>query len=329
MKKLRTTDVYTIPLFFVSLAAVVLRSIALLTSFNSTTMHFDDKAAIIIAGVIVIISTLAFLTYLIFGEDERDLIDRSDNAASYIPAGVVGCALIFMGANNIMMFLDGYSSRILSILSLVSGVLAFLAAISFFISIFVERRNSIYKSVFSLFVVLFLTVYTMLLYFNKQQHPTNSPNRLVDEMAYLSAAIFFLFEARIPLGRAKWRGYMSFGLISTMLCFYSSIPAIILYFAKKYVIAETLIESILTLTLALFICSKVLQIKKLTPDTECEMAQSISSLATARAEEIESLRKASHAQDINHKEENEEIEEADNYSFDIPYTEDTAKTDEQ
>ena len=310
MKKLRTIDIYTIPLFIVSLAAAILRSVALLTSFNSVTMHFDDKVAIVIGGVIVAVSTLAFLTYLIFGEKEQNLIDRSDNAASYIPAGVEG----------ISMFINGYSSRLLSMLSLASGVLAILSAASFFLSVFIERRNNVYKALFNLFVVFFLAVYAMLLYFNKEIHPTNSPNRLIDELAYLSAAIFFLYEARIPLGRTKWRGYVSFGLIATLLCSYSAIPALVLYFVKGQVISESLIESILALTLAIFIYSKVMQIKKLTPDVECDTAQSIVSLATARAEEIEELRKSSHAQD-NINEGNDEVEEAANYSFDIPYTE--------
>lgn len=320
MKKLRTIDIYTIPLFIVSLAAAILRSVALLTSFNSVTMHFDDKVAIVIGGVIVAVSTLAFLTYLIFGEKEQNLIDRSDNAASYIPAGVVGTALVFMGVEGISMFINGYSSRLLSMLSLASGVLAILSAASFFLSVFIERRNNVYKALFNLFVVFFLAVYAMLLYFNKEIHPTNSPNRLIDELAYLSAAIFFLYEARIPLSRTKWRGYVSFGLIATLLCSYSAIPALVLYFVKGQVISESLIESILALTLAIFICSKVMQIKKLTPDVECDTAQSIVSLATARAEEIEELRKSSHAQE-NINEGNDEVEEAANYSFDIPYTE--------
>lgn len=318
MKKLKTIDIYTLPLLVVSLAAAALRSIALLTSFNNVTMHFDDKVAIWIGGIMVALSTIAFLTYLIFGEKEQRLIDRSDNAASYIPAGIVSCALIFMGVNNIILSRNGYSQNMLSILSLVSGILAILSAVSFFLSVFIEHRDNLYKAAFSLCIVLFLAVYALLLYFNKEIHPTNSPNRLIDQLAYLSAAIFFLFEARIPLGRAKWRGYVTFGLISTLLCIYSSIPALVLYFVKGQIIAESLIESILTLTVAIFICSKVMQIKRLTADVECEAAQSIASLAIARKEEIDQLRRSSRAQD-NINEENEDVEEAENYSFDIPF----------
>ena len=65
MKKLKTIDIYTLPLLVVSLAAAALRSIALLTSFNNVTMHFDDKVAIWIGGIMVALSTLAFLMSLV------------------------------------------------------------------------------------------------------------------------------------------------------------------------------------------------------------------------------------------------------------------------
>ena len=208
---------------------------------------------------------------------------------------------------------------------MVAGALAFISVISFFLSVFIERQDNLFKAAFSLSIVFFLAIYAALLYFNKQTHPTNSPNRLVDEMAYLFSAIFFLFEARVPLGRAKWRGYVAFGLSATLLSAYSSIPSLILYFVKGYTVSESLIESILTLTLMIFIGSKVLQIRNLTPDSECEGAKAIETLASIRADEIESRRAPSRAQDSDNMEENDDTEDASNYSFDIPAVE--AKTE--
>lgn len=324
MNKLKKIDIYTIPLIFVCLAAAALRSFALLTSFNTDTMHFDDKTAITIGGTIVIISTLGFLSYLIFGQKEQQLIARSDNPASYIPAGIVSTALLFMGTHNVKMFMQGYPKGIISSLALVAGIFAFLSAISFFMSIFIERPDNMYKAAFSLCIVLFLAIYATLLYFNKQIHPTNSPNRFVDQMAYLSAAIFFLYEARIPLGRAKWRGYVAFGLVATLLCTYSSIPSLVLYFTKGYVVSESVIESILALTIALLTCSKVLQTKNLTPDYECETAKNIAAMALMREEEMKERHAHPHAQDSNIMEEND-LAEAENYTMDIPFAEDSTK----
>ena len=313
MKNLKTLDIYTIPLWFLIPSVVILRTFALFTSFNTATMHFDDKLAIMVSSALILIGVLGFLTYMFLGEKEGDLISKTDNAASYIPAGITSTALLFLGVYNFRSSSLIYPEGIISTVSLVTGILAFLSVASFFLSIFIERRDNLYKAAFSLSVVFFLALYAILLYFNKAQHPTNSPNRLIDELAYLSAALFFLFEARIPLGRAKWRAYISFGLIATLLCSYSAVPCLIYYLVNGYMISESIYETVLTLALAIFICSKVLQTRSLTPAGECSAAKGISALAMMREEEM----KLSRAQDSNN-EGNDDAEDASNYTFDIP-----------
>lgn len=323
MKKLRILDLYIIPLVIMSIAAVILRSYAILSSFNSLTMHFDHKTSITFASVIVILAVIGFASYLILGEKEADLIARTDNAASYIPAGIVSTALLFMGVRNFELGFGGYPAGTLRTLALLSAILAFLSVGSFFLSIFMEKKDNLYKAAFSLSIVFFLALYSAQLFFNKQIHPTNSPNKLVDQMAYIFAAIFFLYESRIPLGRAKWRPYVSFGLIATLLTTYSAIPSLVVYAVNGYVVSDSIIESVLTLTLSVFIFSKVLQTRNLTPNAECDAAKSINLMAMMREEEIEEQRKLSRAQDSNNMEAKDDAEDASNYTFDIPYVETT------
>lgn len=320
MKKLRKLDLYIIPLIFASIASIALRTYALLTSFNSVTMHFDEGTAITFGNAIVFLAIIGFASYLFFGEKESDLIAESGNAASYIPAGVVSTALLFMGVRNMGLGFGGYSTNALKALTLVSALLAFLSVGSFFLSIFLEKRNDSYKAMFSLSIVLFLSVYAAMLFFNKQVHPTNSPNKILDQMAYIFAAIFFLYESRIPLGREKWRPYVSFGLIATLLTAYSAVPSLIVYVANGYLVSDSIFESVLSLALSLFIFSKVLQTRSLTANVECVEAKSIVMMARMREEELENQRKLSRAQD-NDKEETDDTEDASNYTFDIPYVE--------
>ena len=70
MNKLKRIDLYTIPLFIVAAAVVTLRTVALFTSFNSLTMHFDNKVAITISGILVAIAVIGFGSYLFLGEKE-------------------------------------------------------------------------------------------------------------------------------------------------------------------------------------------------------------------------------------------------------------------
>ncbi len=326
MKKLKRIDLYTIPLFIVAAAAITLRTVALFTSFNSLTMHFDDKVAITISNVLVALGVIGFASYLFLGEKERELITRSDNARSYIPAGLVSIAMVFLGANCFSLSLGGrYPIGPLPALSIVCALLAFLSAASFFLSVFIERSQHLYKAAFSLSIVFCLAIYAIILFFDKQTHPTNSPNKLVDQFAYISAALFFLFESRIPLGRAKWRGYVATGLVAILLCAYSSVPSLIVYAVNGYLVSNSIIESVLTLAMAIFICSKVLQTRSLTPAGECDAAKSISILAALRREKMEDGRKDSRAHAFNNNVENDDAENTDNYTFDIPEAEE--KTD--
>lgn len=323
MKKLRTFDLYLIPLFFVSITAATLRTVALLTSFNSVTMHFDDKVAITIANVLIALTVIGFGSYLFLGEKERELIAKSGNASSYIPAGIMGIALLFMGAQCFGMAFSNRYQGILPTLGLLCGILAFLSAGSFFLSVFIEKNEHAHKAIFSLFIVFFLALYSVILFFNREYHPTNSPNKTVDQFAYVAAALFFLYDSRIYLNRAKWRGYVTFGLIATLLCSYSAIPSLIVYLANGYVVSDSLFESLLTLAIAVFTCSKVLQFASLTPADECDAAKSIGALAMMRQDEIEEQRKNLHEQTNNIKEEDDDAIDASNYTFDIPEIETT------
>ena len=319
MKKLKLIDFYIIILIIAAISVVALRTYALMFDFNRLTMQFINSTAATVASWIAVLSTLAFGASLFVKGEKVDLLEKNDNAASFIPSGIVSTALMFMGV-KLIKSIDTHYVSLLRPISLIAALLAFLSVGAFFLTILIEQRSHTVKAVFSLCVVLFLSLYACYLYFNKSVHPTNSPNKVIDQLAYLFSAAFFLYESRIAIGRAKWRGYVSFGLIAALLCYYSSIPSLIIYAMDDYCISDSLVESALTLSLAIFITSKVVQTKHLTPDAECDTARLISTLADMREEEIDEMRKASHARAINNMEENDsKSDDASNYTFDIPY----------
>ena len=320
MKKLKLIDFCLIGLIVSVISAVILRTYALIIDFDRLTMHFSNSISATLANAIVIIATLVFASYLFIKKEDSDFLEKTDNAASFIPSGIVSVALVFMGV-NLIKSMNSHFTAVLQPLSLWAAILAFLSVGSFFVSILIEQKNNIYKSAFSICIVIFLAIYACYLYFNRELHPTNSPNKVVDQMAYLFSAAFFLYESRITLGRAKWRGYVAFGLMASLLCFYSSIPSLILYALNSELISDSLAESALTLALAIFITSKVFQTKTLTPDKECELARSIATLHEMRQDEIEQLRKSSHARNINDMEEKDDGGGMANYTLDIPYVE--------
>jgi hypothetical protein len=321
MKKLKLIDVYVIILTLAAISSVILRSLALINDFDILTMQFSNSICATVGNWIVILSTLSFGAYLFLNKDKTDLIEKTDNAASFIPAGIVSTALLFMGV-HLIKEMNNHHTPLLRPLLIFAALLALLSVGAFFLSIFIEQKNSMVKASFSISIVIFLALYSCYLYFNREVHPTNSPNKVVDQMAYLFSAAFFLYESRIAIGRAKWRGYVAFGFMASLCCIYSSLPALVYYSLERYSIADSLFESVLTLALAIYITSKVLQTKRLTPDAECETARTIAALAEMRQEEIDTLRKNSHARDNNNMVENDDNStDAQNYTFDIPYVE--------
>ena len=321
MKKLKTIDLYLIALLVLGLTASTLRTVAAFSAFNRVTMHYDDPVAITVGCCIATIAVVAFLSYLFLGDKSGKLVSHSSNWASYIPAGMVSVCLLFVSADKIASLVSGEYDRLTFALALITALLAILSVVSFFLSVFIERSDDIYRASFSLCVVLYLATYASFLYFNRATHPTNSPDKLVDQMAYLFSAIFFLYETRINLKRALWRPYVAFGLGAALLTAFSSIPSLILYFAQGYELSDSIFESALTLALCIYVSSRVIQTRDLTKDAECETATEVARLAAIRENQMEEQRILSGAQEIN----KEEIvtEDAENYTFDIAFDEPT------
>lgn len=335
-KRTRPIDLYLLTLLLLGGGAVVLRTVACLTEWNGEAMHFDNSVCITIANLLTILALLLFATYFIVTKKGESFNASSDTALTYIPSGMVSVALLFISIQKLVERSEPYfvKNPLVSTLSIIIAILGILSVISFFLTVFIQKNESVYKASFNMTVVLFLTIYVAYLYFNKQYHPTNSPAKIVDMMAYLSSAVFFLYESRIGLGRAFWRPYAFFGLTASLLTAYSAIPSIIYYVFNGVSISDTIYESALTLSLCVFITARVILLRNLSHDGVCEAAQCIEALFEMREQQIS--QKSSHAiEDNNDNNEDNDAESTssdfENYTMDIPMPEietDAAATEE-
>ena len=318
MKKVKHLDIYLITLALIALTAVSLRTVACLTAFNPATLHFADKTAIGISNLLVTLGVVFSATFFFTRQKNLYLVASAENAATYIPAGLVSVALLFIGleryyAMDSMVF----DSILLKYLSYALIGLAGISIPAFFLLIFNSKNESNARAALFLCIVLYLTVYSLYLYFNRSVHPLNSPNKIVDQMAYLFAAMFFLFETRISLGRAIWKPYIIFGLCASLLTAYSAIPSLIVYLVNGSVISDSTNETAVTLALCIFITSRVILTGRLSEDVECPEAEAISTLSDVRKAEMADKKKSLRAHVINNNEENDTVD-TENYQFDIP-----------
>ena len=140
----------------------------------------------------------------------------------------------------------------------------------------------------------------MYLYFSTAL-PINSPNKMLDQMAYLLAAVFFLYETRLSFGREKWRPYIAFGFIAATVCAYSSIPSIILYISNGETVSNTIYESTLTLALFIFIISRIILTAGLIEAKSSPTVSAIAKAAHLRQNEINPISEIAEIIDLSGK----------------------------
>lgn len=274
------------PMFVILMpAAVALRSVALIKHLDEYGF-FSEKLVITIANAIAIGAVLFFLSYMFTENKNIKLIPSFDSPASYAPSAAVAVALALLGVYlYTFAFTENHATKSTKPFAIVCASLAILSAIYFTVSTFIIRRRSMKRADFGIITLVFICAYVAYIYFDTTL-PIGAPNKIVDQMTYLAASLFFLYETRLSLGREKWRSYISFGFIAAFMAAYSSIPSIIIYFKDGLVISNSIYESILSLTLFIFILSKILLTTTLVEDVESPIVTKIIAASKARSEAI-------------------------------------------
>ncbi len=294
--KKKNINLYLLISAAVILISVTLRSAALFADFVPTSGYFDKKGLITSAGIITAIGAILLFTYAFTSSKSECLIASFSTPETYIPTGAVCTAISFFVIYGIIKIKNiGLPfSQLFSINDLgrsvfvISVLLAIGSLIYFILTALLTERNSQTRATFGLFNVLFLALYASYLYFDTSLS-MNAPNKIVDQMAFLFAALFFLYEVRISLGREVWNFYISFGFIAALLTAYSSIPSIIYYFTTGTTVSNNIYENIITLTLFIFILSRLILSSKLKEDKESEILEYVKNYSEERSNYIKSI----------------------------------------
>ena len=289
-----------LPIFLsVILGTVAMRTVACLLDFNFHTNFFVNDVLITISDYTVLISVLFFFTYMYTARKDIRLIPNFTSPTTFIPTGLISVALPFVSRhlfskaaviskiikNQVLSSQEIRSYRIQLLLIYTTAVLAILSIAHFALTALIEKRSSIGRAGFGICSVIFLAFYATFLYFDTDL-PLNSPNKIIDQMAYLFSALFFLYETRLSLGREKWQHYIAFGFIASTLTAYSSIPSLIVYITQGQVISNSIYETVLTLALFVFITARCLLTGELIEDADSETVSALIKIAEERSEAL-------------------------------------------
>ena len=268
-------------IFIISLiATVTMRTVALFLHFDENRIYFSQKTLIQVSDYFLVAVCILFVTYIFTAGRDVKLIPDFTSPATYIPTGLVAAALVFM---EVSLFKRSYatlkkirllkamhsseaSSEILVfVILIITAIFSALSIVHFALTALTEEHSSSRRANFGLCTVMFLSLYTIYLYFSSEL-PINAPNKMLDQMAYLFSAVFFLYETRLSIGRERWRQYIAFGFIAAGISAYSSVPAIIYYFANGSVISNSIYEIMLSLALFIFITARIFLASRLIED---------------------------------------------------------------
>ncbi|MBR2972253.1 MAG: hypothetical protein IKC61_04935 [Clostridia bacterium] len=295
--------IYLAAVILLTSAATSLRTVACMTALNYGSGYFTDKTLINTANIIIALTVLGSFSYL-FVAPHINLRASFSTSATYVPAGVLGVATAFFGT-KVLSYATGISvypifpdnmARMESIAKLVGilvALLAFLSIAHHFLSAFITESKTELRSYFAMATITFFALYSMLIYLD----PTISigdSSKILRLTAFITSAIFFLYEARISIGREMWRLYTVFGLVAAALCAYTSIPGIIVYYAKDSLISSadkyslvSIEEYLLLLALFIFISARLWITVSIREKKENELIKAFATYADERSQKVD------------------------------------------
>ena len=272
-KKNKRLELYVAILLLVSVIAVTLRTVALFIDFDTETNYFDSKILINIASIFLAISAVFLFSYTFFTDSKKPLIASFTSPATFVPTTVAVISLVYFAigafsrvkSSDLTLQQAVASKDTMYLIWALLAILSLLAIAYFVLNAVVEKRASVARASFGLAAVLFLALYSAHFFFSTELQ-LNAPNKVVDQLAYLFAALFFLYEIRISLGRECWNLYVSFGFVSAALLAYSSFPTLIYYIANGTCVSASIYEIALSISLFLFVVSRLFLTASLVED---------------------------------------------------------------
>ncbi len=307
----KRTRIYLILMLVAAAASAALRSAAYLFNFDYNDGYFTSKLFINAANIIAVGAVILMSTYLLTAA-KVSLRPSFSTPATYVPTGLAGIATVFLGARalsfaastvsngfyklNIFESLktpNGKISDPTAVIALALSVLAILSIVHYFFNVYLTSARTEIRSYFAISTIVFLATYSILIYFDKTV-ATSSSAKTVNQLAFIFAALFFIYDTRISLGREMWRSYVTFGLIGCMLTAYSSIPALVVYYAKGELISQvneysvaSIEQYVLLLALFIYMLSRVILTISLKENKENKTIAAMTEYAQMRSARVE------------------------------------------
>lgn len=271
---------FLLPLFYVVTPIIVaMRSFACIRYMDEFG-YFGGSALMIAANVAAALFTLVFFTHAL-SHHRKDSVPKESflNRATYITSAVLGTAIAFAIYETVSLrIIVGGSINHISgtdYIYVITALLGAAALVFIVLNALIEAMHSRLRAAFGILTALFFAMYAVCMYLDGSV-AANMQQRTITVLAMAMGAVFFLYETRIPLGHPRWHSYVAFGLMASLLLFYSSAPALIYYGVSGALIpGSSAAELGVAATLAIYTATRVTLLAFAPEDEVCDLADSI------------------------------------------------------
>ena len=208
----------------VTLVGVVLRTVALLTEYEADIEFYASPSLAIATAAILVAAglTIAHFGYqlrdrLAFSPDYRDL-------PSLISGVYLAVSLLFLAATLVLGALSEPPLALAA--AILTAVFAVGSTPIFVLRAFDGRVGTALNGLLTLPAAAACVLFALYLSFEDSVMLT-SPAKLLATAAWVFASFFFLGEARIALGRAKWALHLSVTAATVILAGTLSLPNLV------------------------------------------------------------------------------------------------------
>ena len=262
-KTKRTYQVYLTLSILLALALAAVRSFALLSYYDPAIGYFEAGVALPeLASLLTLLALpLALSVPFVLGGGKLASEARRFHLPTAFASALLAFLLLAFAALHVSELLGELSlgheadARATVTLLLAAG-LAVLGSVSFILSASMGAEISARRALSSSAFVLFAVTYALFLYFDTTL-PINAPEKLLSQLALLSVAIFFLYEARIAIARPMPGMRAAFGFLALILSAASSIPSILYYLTYGKTVLESPVHDFLLLASFLYIMARL------------------------------------------------------------------------
>lgn len=301
-KNSKRLGIYLSVMLLATSVATALRTVACVKMLDYNSGLFTDKSLVRASDAIILLLALGMLSYVLTAS-RVSLRASFSTGATYVPTGILGVSTAFIGMKIFYHALESCNYRFFSkevltlkapatLIGVIAAVLALLSIAHHFFSAFTTDAKDTVRAYFATATIAFLAFYAIEVYIDGTLS-VNDPSKVLRQITFMICAAFFVFEARISLGREMWRLYTAFGLVAASLTAYTSIPAIVTYYVNGEIINSPSVKSlasleeyILLLALFIFIVSRLCLTAFLKEEKENALVKALGEYAKDREERV-------------------------------------------